>query len=138
MKDILWVLLGVVIGVGGFWIITYKPGSDVFKPTSPTNVSLMFEQAVNNNSLYSVRELMTPQTKDSFTRNELKAVRKYVKAGTKEESTGTGYSTYEVVTFGSKNIPITLWLAPPLTATKSPLWLIQRITEGATVTSPPK
>lgn len=81
---------------------------------------------------------MTPQAKNSFTPGELKAIRKYVRAGTKAESAGEGYNNYEVVTFGTQNIPITLWLAPPLTATKSHMWAIQGIAKGATVTFSPK
>lgn len=134
MKNVLWVLLGVVLGVGGFWFATYTPGSSVVKPTSPTNVAIMFGQAVNDNSLYSVKELMTPETKNSFTPAEMKAIRKYVRAGTKAESVGEGFRTYEIVTFGKQSTPITLLLAPPLTATKSHMWAIQGITTGATVT----
>ena len=93
---------------------------------------MMFTQAVNDNSLYSMRELMTPLTKNSFTAGDLKAIRKYIGAGTKAEG-GAGFNNYEVVTFGTNKKPITLWLLPPF-ATMNHRWAIQGIAEGATLT----
>lgn len=74
-KNFLWILLGVVIGAGGFYFSTRTPESGPIKPTSSLNISQMFKAAVDANSLYSIQELMTPQTKNSFTADDLKAIR---------------------------------------------------------------
>jgi hypothetical protein len=63
LKSFLWVLLGIVIGVVGFYFVTKIPESNVVKADSPRNLTLMFKQAVDDNSLYSVHELMTPEQK---------------------------------------------------------------------------
>lgn len=129
VKNLLWVLLGVLIGVGGFYFAT-KPWSNAVQPTSAINVSMMFKQALDTNDLEAVRELMTPQQKNTFTATDLQSVRKYIGVGKKAEG-GSSYDNYEVLTFGT-NKAVTLWLVPPIG--KNHMWQIQKVTEGATVT----
>lgn len=131
MKNFLWLLLGIVIGVGGFYFATMTPGSNVVKATSPTNVALMFTQAVDSGNLYSVQELMTPQQRKIFTSAELTSVRQYIGVGTKAEA-GSLLNNYEVITFGNGR-SVTLWLTPTLN--KNQTWQVQRISEGVTIAS---
>jgi hypothetical protein len=131
LKSFLWVLLGIVIGVGGFYFVTMTPGSNVAKANSPTNVALMFTQAVDSGNLYSVQELMTPQQRKIFTSAELTSVRQYIGVGTKAGA-GAFLNNYEVITFGNGHA-VTLWLTPTLN--KNQTWQVQRISEGAKVAS---
>ena len=119
------------MGVGGFYFATMTPGSNVVKATSPTNVALMFTQAVDSGNLYSVQELMTPQQRKIFTSAVLTSVRQYIGVGTKAGA-GAFLNNYEVITFGNRH-SITLWITPSLN--KNHTWQVQRITEGVTVAS---
>jgi hypothetical protein len=129
MKNVLLVLLGVIIGGGGFYLIGKASHTRFVQPDSSTNVSILFKQAVDNNSLYSVQELMTPQQKNNFSADDLKTLRKYIGAGTKAEA-GASFDNYEVVTFGTKK-SVTLWLVPP--NGNNHAWQIQKITEGVSM-----
>ena len=131
LKNFLWVLLGIVIGVGGFYFATMTPGSNVVKANSPTNVALMFTQAVDSGNLYSVQDLMTPPQRKQFTNADLTSVRQYIGVGTKAEA-GSSLNNYEVITFGNGH-SITLWLTPSLN--KNHTWQVQRISEGVTIAS---
>lgn len=131
MKNFLLVLLGVVIGIGGFYVVPRIFNSNVVKPDSPTDISMMFKQTVDANSLFDVRALMTPEAKSDFTSNDLQAIRKYIEVGTKAEG-ATSYDNYEVITFGNKKV-VTLWLVPPPLGKKNGMWQIQKIIKGNAV-----
>lgn len=131
LKNFLWVLLGIAIGVGGLYFATRMSQSRVVKPDSPTNIAILFKEAVDDNSLYGVQELMTTQQEGKFTADNLKTVRQYVGVGAKAEAVAS-YDNYEVITFGTDK-PVTLWLVPP--NGNNYMWQIQKITEGATWTN---
>lgn len=129
IKNVAWVLLGVVIGVGGYYVATWTPRSKVMQPDSPAAVAMMLTQAIDDNSLYALHNLMTPQQSGHFTGSDLRSLRQYVKVNTKAEA-GSSIDTYTVITFGNTEA-ITLWLAPPMG--KNHFWQIQKITKGAKV-----
>ena len=123
----MWVALGIIIGVAGFYFVTSKPERNEISANSPTNVALMFTQAIDSGNLYSVQELMTSPQRKHFTNADLTSVRQYIGVGTKSNA-GSTLNNYEVVTFGNGH-SITLWLTPSMNNNQT--WQIQRVTEGA-------
>lgn len=128
MKKFLWVLLGIVIGVAGFYSVTTF-GPRILKPDSPSNLAILLKQAVDDNSLYSIKYLMTPEQRDNFTSSDLQSLKQYIRVGTPGEG-GTSLDSYLVMTFDNYQA-ITLFLAPPIGQHHT--WQIQRISKGAHV-----
>lgn len=126
LKNFLLILLGVGIGIGCFYFVPRLFHSNVVKPDSPTDISMMFQQSVNDNSLFDIRALLTPEKKNDFTSKDLQSIRQYIGVSTKAEG-GSSYNNYEVITFGNKKA-ITLWLVPPMK--KNGLWQVQKIMKG--------
>lgn len=122
------IALGILIGAVGVYAITQRP--HIVKPNSPSNLAILFKQALDNNDLGAVRDLMTKEKKDSFAEADLQKLNQYIKHGTHGEG-GASFNTYLVMTFGNGKA-ITLYLAPPMNTRNN--WKIQRIIEGANVT----
>ncbi|GLG00289.1 hypothetical protein Alches_03280 [Alicyclobacillus hesperidum subsp. aegles] len=100
------------------------------RPTSPTSVSLMFEQAIVSDQPEKAQQLMTPLTRNTFTRTDFNALRQYIGGGRVASDFST-LKTYEVLTFGNGH-SVTLWITH---FNNDGIWEIQRIIKGSTFSS---
>lgn len=130
LKNALWVLLGVLVGAGGLWFADYPLRSSVMRPTSPTSVSLMFEQAIISGQPEQVQQLMTPLTRNTFTRADFNVLRQYIGGGRAASDVAT-LKTYEVLTFGNGH-SVTLWIS---NFNNDGIWEIQRFIKGSAFAS---
>lgn len=121
-------LVGLVIGVLGYYLVGRAPGmvNHEVRPTTPTNVALLFRNDVSANSLYAAKSLMPQATRSHVTPADWISLRRWM-----GDSNGYGFATYEVLTFPNKRT-LTLRLNLP-TGTRSNLWQVQQIQEGTAI-----
>lgn len=132
VKAIIAGLVGLVIGVAGYYLVGRSPSvvQHLVQPTTPPNVALMLGQDLSSNVSYAAKSLMTPPMRRQFTMADWTALRHWI-----GETDGYGFATYEVLTFPNHR-SLTLWLTTPVGG-PSNHWEIQQIKEGTTLTTTP-
>ncbi len=122
IKSVLTGLIGFVVGIGGYYLLGRSPAQarHIVQATTPTNVGLMFMQAVAANDVYAAKSLMVPGVGHDLTPMALQHLRAWL-----PQKDGTGIATYEVLTF-SDHKELKLEIVPSLTG-RPQLWQVEKI-----------
>ena len=123
LKTVLAGVIGLVIGVGGYYLIGLQSAKTI--PQTPTEMGIQFGTDINANSLFAARSLMTGHASRQFSQIDWKSLKRWAGSGSTK---GFAFQTNEVLTFPDGHT-LTLWLINPIGSTNSS-WQIQQITEG--------